>query len=190
MRIPISTVSRVLAGETSCLFRPWWELRHPNLNKDNPGIVQWRVAHSRAVRDVANRVTGSLEAEVPVALESMVFGRADLVEHLDGQLVVREVKTGRSSPADVVQTMLYMKLLAAKRRLPVIGVVHRPDSTTEIPFSEVPMNLVSEALDVARILESDSPPPRVEERACAWCAAACPFARGGTPTAPSSEGVA
>jgi CRISPR/Cas system-associated exonuclease Cas4 (RecB family) len=191
VRAAISVVARALSGEASCLHRVWWELRNPKFEGEQARLVAWKIDHAKAVREVAQQLTGPLEAEVPVAQGDALSGRIDLVEREeDLGLVVHEVKTGRATGSDLVQLMLYMKLLAEKRQAPVRGVLHRATTATCVPMEDVPTNIVANALEISRILNAPTPPPKIQERACMWCRAACPFATNATTSvrsAPNSD---
>jgi len=179
-RIPVSAVAKALSGESSCLYRMWWELRNSTGRpSDAARLAAWNVKHGEAVQDLAEKVEGDLEAEVVVSDESGISGRVDLVQTKDGQAFVHEVKTGRASGSDIVQLMLYIALLRVRRANVAGGFLHRASGSTWVPVADVPGDLLERACRVAHRLATATPPPRIRERACFWCVASCPFSTVG-----------
>lgn len=175
MRIPISTIARVLAGESSCLHRLWHELRAPRSADDSARLAAWVLDHSRAVRATAEKLEGDLQAEVKVNHEAGFRGRVDLLERTAEGLTVHEIKTGRASQADLMQLMLYMAVMSEKGRNVTDGVLHRPTTTVCVPHADLPPRIIEDAARVAVKLQASTPPARIQERACGFCRVSCPF---------------
>lgn len=173
MRVPVGMVAKVLSGDAACLFRVWWELRHPR-PLEEPKLAVWGLNHARAVRRLTETLSGSLEAEVAL-VEDRLAGRADLIQTDDGKRTVHEIKTGRPGKSDLVQLMIYMAMLD-KRRPVDEGHLHAPRKQVSVSPADVPPDLLDRAEEVISILLSERPPSKVQERACFWCRAECPHA--------------
>lgn len=178
MNVPLTIIARALSGDATCLHRLWYELHHGRPKPHETQLAAWNIRHTREVRRVALTLEGDLEAEVPVFHEAGMSGRIDLVQLHDGERIIHEVKSGKSYTSDLLQLMLYLALMTRKHRNVRRGMLHRFSGTTVVEAEHLPPDLLQHASDMAAILSAPEPPKPIQERACFWCTAHCPFAMG------------
>ena len=124
-RTQITGLSKLMAGDNSCLFRPWfksWHHSYKRLSGGGEGLATWQARHSLAVHELADR----LEREgCQVFIEdqnwfdtrssasgSILTGKPDVIAlHPDCTATVYDVKTGGPRLSDEIQVKLYVMLL-------------------------------------------------------------------------------
>ena len=124
LRMQVTGLSKVLAGDQSCLFRPWfksWHQGYKRLPSGGEGLAAWQARHSLAVHELADRLERE-GCEVFIedqnwfdtmsASGSVLTGKPDVIAlHPDGSATVYDVKTGTPRPSDEIQVKLYVLLL-------------------------------------------------------------------------------
>ena len=124
-RTQITGLSKLMAGDNACLFRPWfksWHHSYKRLSGGGEGLATWQARHSLAVHELADRLERE-GCEVFIedqnwfdtrssASGSILTGKPDVIAlHPDGSATVYDVKTGQPRPSDEIQVKLYVLLL-------------------------------------------------------------------------------
>ena len=112
----------------------------------------------------------------------MLAGKPDLVARKGDEVTVIDAKTGRPSPADAVQVMIYMyalsRALERYRGIRLTGQVVYSDHVVDIPAAAVDEAFVRNAGQLITRLASEMPARRVpspgECRFCEITPADCP----------------
>ena len=105
---------------------------------------------------------------------AVLAGKPDLVAHKGDEITVIDAKTGRPSPADTVQVMLYMyalpRALDRYRGLTLTGQVAYSDQVVNIPARAVDETFVQHMGQLITRLASEMPARRIPSpRECRFC---------------------
>lgn len=185
--VDVGSLAKILVGDRLCLWSVWFAAHHADFDRvpsDFDGAA-WRIAHTAMLRDAAealNATYPTVRREYQNVLKVrrgniIVSGRADLVGLDPEEVLVEDVKTGRShAAAHVAQTKSYMVLapliqpvLAGRR---IRGRVRYQDGFVEIDPLDPDDPFISLFWDLVDRIGSDTPPERVPSfRECRY---SCP----------------
>lgn len=179
----LSWLSRLMAGEKSCLWSAWFRANFEDFEKAPNDFDQavWKIRHTRLLHELAAELE---EGGEDIRIEEqnrfryqrpsglVVAGVADLVSV--SSPTVYDCKTGRPRVSDQVQVMLAMYFLPlCDRNLAGVrldGCVVYRHSRLRIPAGAVDDEFRSEVDYFLRLLEEDGPPRRVpSEMECMFC---------------------
>jgi len=181
----ITWLSKVMAGEQSCLWASWFKTHFKNYEKapSDFNLVQWTMQHTRLVyelhaeRKQADRevfLEGANEIRYEVKPNVILVGKPDVIAITAAGPVIFDVKTGKERMSDQVQVMLYMYLLplSSPRYLnsKPSGCVVYSHRRLQIPSTSVDNSFVRNFEHFIDILTSDSPAVRVPRKnECRFC---------------------
>ena len=133
-RTQITSLSRLMTGDHSCLFRPWfksWHQGYKRLPSGGDGLATWQARHSLTVHELADRlekqgcevfIEDQNWFDTTSSSGSILTGKPDVIAlHPDGSATVYDVKTGQPKPSDEVQVKLYVFPAAALGPLTLAG---------------------------------------------------------------------
>ncbi len=190
----VTWLTRLLAGEDACQWSAWFRARHDSGSWDRvPSDFDqagWQMAHTAMVNDVREHWEGRgyevfTERQNGFSLRGnagTLGGRPDLVARKEGGGTIVDVKTGKASPAHIVQVMLYMyavpRSVARHRGVVFDGQVAYGDHLVDVPADAVDGLFVERLSGLVSQLVSDIPARRVpsagECRFCPITDADCP----------------
>ena len=153
------------------------------------GISQWLMDHTALL----NELRGNWESQgysvlredqnhfAPRGSSAVLAGKPDLVARKGEEVSVIDAKTGQTSPAHVVQVMLYMYSLSRMERYSggiITGQVAYSDDVVDIPAESVDEAFIRNAGQLITRMASEMPAKRVtSSRECRYCeitSADCP----------------
>ena len=175
-----SWLAKVMAGETSCLWSPWFRTHNRLIDRHGgpPDLVEWTMMHARMLTDLTRdlarpglRLYRERRFQIAnPAYQTIVTGSIDLVAEEPGEVTVYDCKTGQPAASHEVQVMLYMYALerdpgtAGKS---IRGAVIYKHSRRDIPYLS---NSFASNFDYfARLLAGTDEMPKAPGRDCAFC---------------------
>ena len=197
----VTWLSKLLSGGSSCEWASWFKAQHYSDSwtrmASDFDLSKWLTAHTALL----NESRGVWERRGYSALtegqnhfnlrgnSAVLAGKPDLVAHKDDEIKIIDAKTGRPSPADAVQVMIYMyalpKALKRYRGLKLTGQVAYSDHVVNIPAEAVDEAFVRNMGQLITRLASEMPARRVpspgECRFCEITPADCPERAGESP---------
>ena len=124
----VTGLSKLMAGDHSCLFRPWyksWHQGYRRLSGGGEGLAAWQARHSLAVHELADRLERE-GCEVFIedqnwfdtmsASGSVLSGKPDIIaHHPDGSATVYDVRVRSSDITGefIEQVAAYMARIVA-----------------------------------------------------------------------------
>ena len=200
-------LTKLLTGEQSWEWAAWFKTYHEARSwekmPDPFDETRWLVEHTARVALVreeweADGYRVFTEGQNAFALRgrtATLGGKPDLVAVKDREGVIIDVKTGKPSPSNNAQVMLYMytvpKALGRHGGIAFTGSVVYPGRSVEIPASVVDEGFVANMGRLVRRLASDQParlvPSLAKCRHCSITGADCPDRMDGADDA--GEGV-
>ena len=198
---------RLLTGENSCEFAPWFKAHYQDWDRvpSDFNQTQWMLNHTALLNERrANWEVGGYSVDVEGQNSFQLRGRSatlsgkpDLIAHRDDHAVIVDAKTGHDSPSHAVQVMIYLyavpRALERYRNTRLRGQVTYRDHTIRIQAEAVDDQFIQNLGALIRRISSDEPARRVPSRQeCRFCdisAADCPvrmeggFEPGGGTTA-------
>ena len=184
-----SSLAKLLAGDTSCLFSVWFRSWHRDYEITGDGSEQadWNAHRSSLIRETAARLEqrgDDVYLELRNGYEATgsrsgarIVGRPDIIiRHTDGSVTVYDVRSGEPGTADEALVKLHMYLLPRSnhglwRRARPGGCVLYDDGTERpIGAAEIDDEFRERVGDVMRQIASAEPArhlPSTEE--CGRC---------------------
>ncbi len=190
----VTWLPRLLSGQTSCEWASWFKAQHYSDSwirmPSDFDLTKWLTNHTALL----NESRGTWERKGCSVLteaqnhfnlrgnSAVLAGKPDLVARKSHEVTVIDAKTGRPSPADAVQVMLYMyalpRALEQYRGLRLTGQVAYSDHVVNIPAEAVDETFVRNMGHLITRLASEMPARRVpspgECRFCEITPADCP----------------
>lgn len=181
----VTWLSKVMAGEQSCLWAPWFRSHHQNYHKLNGDLdlARWNVEHTRLLTETRTallrtgaevRVEGQNSFRYAHASGGTLAGKPDIVAINDTGVMICDCKTGRPRISDRIQVMIYMLTLPyCQPKLAVYSiqgkVIYR-DSEVLVPAASVD-DRFGQHFDyfMNLIVAPDSPPPSPSSGECRFC---------------------
>ena len=189
-RTQITGLSKLMAGDNTCLFRPWfksWHHSYKRLSGGGEGLATWQARHSLAVHELADRLERE-GCEVFIedqnwfdtrssASGSILTGKPDVIAlHPDGIATVYDVKTGAPRPSDEIQVKLYVMLLPRSdhsrwRGASVDGaVVYSSGADVRVGAGDITSEFREQvAAFMTRIVSHEPARAVPSARECNWC---------------------
>ena len=182
----VTWLPKLLAGEASCEWAPWFKSRNESWTYDKApsdfDAATWQMNHTALL----NRTQQSLEEKGQVVfIESQnkfalkgtsatVGGKPDLITTTGTTGTIYDVKTGKPSPAHNIQVMIYMyavpKAFKQYAGVEFQGKVVYEDHEVAIPSSAIDETFIENLGRLIRRVSSLSPArkvPSTEE--CRYC---------------------
>lgn len=146
-------VSRVMAGEHSCLYAGWFKSRYKVPGRQSVNLDAWTADHTAMLHEVAAEYraggyTVYLESQNTMRVRgsggAILGAKPDLIAVKGDTAIVVDCKTGKPRTSDSLQVRLYMYLLGqwsthpARRCNRILGEVHyHPDKgeTQRLPHA-------------------------------------------------------
>lgn len=181
----VTWLSRLMAGEISCEWAPWFRTNFKDWDRPPSDFdeAQWRVAHTRLLRDIRSARRGFGEESFVERQGQFYYerdsglvlsGTPDLVTVTGNEGIVHDAKTGKQRASDAVQVKIYMHCLplahAAFRGKLLSGRVVYADHEINIPAGAVDREFVDQFEYFLDILDSNEEPERIpSEPECGFC---------------------
>ena len=183
---------RLLTGENSCEFAPWFKAHYQDWDRvpSDFNQTQWMLNHTALLNEGRpNWEVGGYSVDVEGQNSFQLRGRSatlsgkpDLIAHRDDHAVIVDAKTGQESPSHTVQLMIYLyavpRALERYRNTRLRGQVTYRDHTIRIQAEAVDEQFIQNLGALIRRISSDEPARRVPSRQeCRFCdisAADCP----------------
>ena len=177
-------LARLLTGEASCEWAAWFRAHYEGWARPPSDFdsAQWMLEHTALVneaRESRERLgyTVYTENQNSFRLKGKVAtlaGKPDLVAVRNGDAVIIDAKTGRSSPHHAAQVRTYMyavpRALDRYRGMEFRGHVIYPDGNVQIPVSGMDRKFVENLGSLIQRLAADTPARRVPSASeCRWC---------------------
>ena len=190
----VTWLPKLLSGQTSCEWASWFKAQHYSDSwtrmPSDFDLTRWLTAHTALLNE--SRVTWErkgysalTEGQNHFTLRgdsAVLAGKPDLVARKGDGVKIIDAKTGRPSPADALQVMIYMyalpRALERYRGLKLTGQVAYSDHVVNIPAEAVDEAFVRNMGQLITRLASEMPARRVpspgECRFCEITPADCP----------------
>ena len=190
----VTWLPKLLSGQTSCEWASWFKAQHYSDSwtrmPSDFDLTRWLTAHTALLNE--SRVTSErkgysalTEGQNHFTLRgdsAVLAGKPDLVARKGDGVKIIDAKTGRPSPADALQVMIYMyalpRALERYRGLKLTGQVVYSDHVVNIPAEAVDEAFVRNMGQLITRLASEMPARRVpspgECRFCEITPADCP----------------
>ncbi len=183
----VTWLSKLMAGETSCEWAPWFRTHYRDHEKVPSDFDQaaWQMEHTRALRDlrVARQAAGE---EVTVERQNyfqwerpnsplVLAGTPDLICVGPDYVRVYDVKTGMPRTSHQTQVMIYMHCLRSlapvyRDKLLHGAVTYADGNQIDIPLSAIDDRFVENFDYYLDILESPDPAEKIpSEGECRFC---------------------
>lgn len=191
----VTWLSRLMAGETSCNWAPWFKTNYPKRDDERVpsdlNVAGWQIAHTRILNELVNeqRSPGKRiirESNLRFRHQNFVLaGRPDLIilPSNTEEVEIYDCKTGQPRVSDKIQVMIYMFCFPQSedpwqgKKIPKGCVVYRKNRV-EIPPEAINEEFTNNLFYFLGILISETPPEKnSNERECRWCdiaKTACP----------------
>ena len=185
-------LAKLLAGQDQCEWAGWFRAHYQDWAKPPSDFdnAQWMLDHTALLnRERESReslgYTVYVENQNSFRLrgrQATLAGKPDLIAVKNPDAVIIDAKTGRPSPHNAVQVMIYQYAvplaLAQYKGIEFSGQVVYPDSNVSIPASRTDSEFVRNLGALIRRLANDAPARRVPSLAeCRFCditSADCP----------------
>ena len=190
--ISATSIARLLAGEASCEFAPWFKAHHRGWTRQPSDFdaAQWQIQHAALVAHTRDRFLTSgydvfVEAQNAFRLQgrtAMLAGRPDLLVVSGDDILIIDAKTGQERTSHSVQLMIYMyalpKALDQYRDARIRGEVFYPAHTQRVPRGGLDQDFIRRLVSLIQRIAAPEPPaaaPSASEcRFCDITAADCP----------------
>lgn len=179
----VTWLSRLMAGETSCHWAPWFKVRYEAERiPPKSELISWKIDHNRQVNELRKsllserkKVLSENQVRFRYQISGLTFaGAPDLISLFEDELEIYDYKTGSPRDSDQVQVMIYMYCLPrAKSEFQgkkITGFVVYPQQRIEIPQTIINSQFEENLLYFLSILAEDKEPqksPSQEE--CSFC---------------------
>ena len=175
---------RLLTGENSCEFAPWFKAHYQDWDRvpSDFNQAQWMLNHTALLNERrANWEVGGYSVEVEgqntfqlCGRSATLSGKPDLIAHREDDVVIVDAKTGHESPSHAVQVMIYLyavpRALERYKNAKLSGQVTYRDHTVRVPAESVDDRFVQNLGGLIRRLSADEPARRVPSRQeCRFC---------------------
>ena len=195
----VTWLSKLLVGEQSCEWSPWFRSHHEGRSWDRavrpadqgmPTLAEWQMKHTAGIVDTRESLenqdftvfTENQNAFRLTGQTAVLAGKPDLIALNSTTGRILDVKAGKSSPSHIAQVLIYMyavpKALPQYRGVCFDGAVVYPDDVVEIPAAAVDERFVANLSALIRRVGADAPARRVPSASeCGICdipAADCP----------------
>jgi len=181
MNVSVSTLSKLIAGEETCLYMFWYGMRHKEeVEEISKRLVEWKINHTDMVLDLSLKLKGGeIKKEEYVRLDVLtgtLVGKTDLVHITDDEVVIYDCKSGRPNSAHHVQMMAYLYMinkLGVYKDKQLKGIIHYENDDVQYTLDNIPSDLPSQIERYTTILLDDSPAPKFSGESCKWCRVEC-----------------
>lgn len=187
-----SWLARAMSGYTSCFWAPWYRTRYKDWARPGgePDWTMFRIAHTRMLNELrSERLTagdtvlqegqGAFRIRRPSGLT--ISGQPDLIAIAGQKATVYEAKSGRRSPVNPIQVLIYMHCLRISNRglrdFEISGEIRYDDGDPPIviPAADALGEFESHFEYFMRMLEDPRSPDRVPSVGeCRFCNIASP----------------
>jgi len=183
----ISWLSKLLAGETQCLFSAWFRANY-SFDKlpSNFNLAIWQMEHNQLVHKTRDKLELQgyiiyIEDQNAFKIETenyLISAKPDIVAVRDGEKLVIDCKTGSSKNSDQIQVLLYMmylphdhQLLTTEelRKLPWEGRVVYKNNGTSVPSVMLTKSMIDIATKTIAKLSGECARKVPSERECRKC---------------------
>ncbi len=181
MNISVSVLSKIMAGQETCLFKIWHKMRHKEKDKTvSKELASWIANHTKMVTDLSVALKeGHLIREKWLAVEILkgtLLGKPDLIHIEDNSTTVYECKSGERNEADCIQILVYIYILNKLKPYGdklLTGLLCYDTLTIKYTIDDIPKNLQSQIEDYFSLLLNEEPPPRCAGDSCRHCTIEC-----------------
>jgi hypothetical protein len=180
-RVGIAVLSRLMAGDEVCYFKPWYEMRHPEeTEKISKELAEWKMNHTDLVARLVDTLKGGdIYREEYFALDHPpIAGKVDVLHVLQGKVNLYEVKSGRKTHSHFTQLLLYLFLVAKDQRFRqsnITGHLVYDDQELAVTPDDVPPDLEDRIQRHVAPVLSEASPRKVRSSVCRFCWADCEF---------------
>lgn len=181
----ITWLSKIMAGEQSCVWASWFKTHFKNYDKapTDFDLVTWTMEHTRLVHELHTERTnageqafleGENEIRFQVSNGAVLVGKPDLVTVSRTGTVIYDVKTGKEKMSDQVQVLLYMYLLPLGTSRHVgckpSGCVVYKNKRVQISAKAVDQSFIKNFEHFLKLVTADKPAVRTPRRnECRFC---------------------
>ena len=190
----VTWLTKLLVGDNSCEWASWFKAQHSGSSWEKApssfDLSSWLIAHTKGINDRRQQwedegYTVFTEDQNHFTLKGRVAtlsGKPDLIARKGTVGTVIDIKTGKPSPADSIQVMLYMfavpKALGQYKGVTFDGKIVYNDHEVNIRAPAVDETFVRNVTDLIKRLASDTParkvPSAIECRFCQITSIDCP----------------
>ena len=178
-------IARLIAGEVSCTWAPWFKAHHSDYDKLPSTFDQarWNADHT----DLLRTATALLRTDgYDVRLEDqnafrargangvLLAGKPDIIAIRGDEALVEDCKTGTPKASDIVQVQTYLALFPfirpAYRTLRPEGRLRYRDHLLDVPTASVDDTFrVRLRETITRVSGVQAPGQVPSPRECGWC---------------------
>jgi hypothetical protein len=182
----VTWLPKLLVGEASCEWAPWFKSRNESWTYDKVtsdfDAATWQMNHTALL----NRIQEALEAEGKAVFtegqnkfalkgtSATLGGKPDLITTTGATGTIYDAKTGKPSPAHLIQLMIYMyaipKALKQYAGVEFQGKIVYQDHEVVIPSSAIDETFIDNLGRLIRRVSSLSPARKVPSATeCKYC---------------------
>ena len=149
MNISASVLSKIMAGQETCLFKIWHKMRHKEEDETvSKELASWIANHTKMVTDLSMGLKeGRLIREKWLAVEILkgtLLGKPDLIHVENSSITVYECKSGKRNEADCIQLLMYLYILDKLKPYGdklLTGLLCYDTVTIKYSLDDIPKNL-------------------------------------------------
>ena len=182
----VTWLTKLLVGQNSCEWAAWFSAQHEGWSWEKVpsgfDAVGWQITHTARINEFRDSLealgqTVFTEGQNSFTLRgrtAALGGKPDLIARSGGTGTIFDIKTGRPSPADSVQVMVYMyaapRALGQYRGITFDGKVVYNDHEVSIPSSAVDETFINNLSDLLQRISTSAPARKVPSpMECGFC---------------------
>lgn len=197
-----------MAGDSQCLYAPWFKAHHKYEKIPSDfDVAKWSAEHSAMtdarVQDLRGAgwtvyVEGQNQINLAGKTGATLSGKPDIVAVRDDVLVVVDCKTGTPKNSDYYQVLLYMYCLRKFNTHPSIntqGMSVRGEVAYKTQTVEVPSHAVDDEFEqtfrtvMTQVVAADEPRPSPSFQECRYCDISAAYCQNRVDTPPQQVKV-
>lgn len=182
----VTWLAKIMAGELSCYWEPWFKANFTNYKKmpESIELAKWQIEHSRLLYELRKErlvageklfVESSARFSHQVSPNVFLEGVPDLIAVSDNDVTIYDCKTGEQKTSHQIQVMIYMYyILHYQDKFPGLNprgrVRYSNGMETEISDSLVDEKFIKDLDYFIKILEGDKSPMKAPSKfECQYC---------------------
>ena len=181
----VTWLSKVMAGEQSCIWASWFKTKHEGYDKvpSDFNAAQWKLEHTRLLTDFALErqrqgdqvyIEGQNRFKYKRQSGLILAGIPDVIGKRSDGVAVYDMKTGSPRTSDQVQVMIYMyclpRCMDEYRDVQLDGCVVYRTHQVPIPAATIDDRFSDNLHHFLNMLEADFPALKVPSaRECHFC---------------------